>query len=98
MEVRINRKSWYGIPAVLLKDEKLSATDMLVFAVIDHYAYKDGKCHLTMKQIADALHISQITAKKSVSALEEQGYLSTIARTGTHGGTDIFVDYGKIEG
>lgn len=98
MEVRINRKSWYGVPAALLKDEKLSALDMLVFAVIDHYAYKDGKCHLTMMQLADALLVTRITAMKSVSKLEERGYLSTIARTGTRGGTDIFVDYGKIEG
>jgi hypothetical protein len=71
--------NWYAvITAKVLMAKDLSSTQKLLMALISNLSNEKGYCYASNKYLGECLDISQITASKNISDLEEKGYLSRV--------------------
>ena len=77
----MTEKTWYRVPVKLLRDNRLTASDIGVFAVIADRADGD-KCELSTAKIAEELQICKLTVKRATQKLEACGYIATERKPG----------------
>ena len=65
----------YHIPANVMLDEKLSPMSKLVFSIINALAKKEGFCWASSAYIAKLLNRSRVCISRSISELNERGYI-----------------------
>ena len=76
------RKDWIKMPMWIFTETKLSPTEACVLALlIDRAKLRNWSTQISLKEIAEQLNISNHTAQRAVSNLEEHK-LITIKRTG----------------
>lgn len=73
---------WYRVPDVILKDRRLTLSDVACFAVIADRA--DGaEAELTRAQIAELTELSDSSVKRAIQKLERLRYISVKRQSGT---------------
>lgn len=72
---------WYRVPDVILKDRRLTLSDVACFAVIADRA--DGaEAELTRAQIAELTELSDSSVKRAIQKLEKLHYISVQRQSG----------------
>lgn len=68
--------NYIKIPNMVLKNAKLTASDKLLYGILNSLAHKDNKITASNQFISDTLGLSVITVKRSLSVLKEQKYIT----------------------
>ena len=75
--------SWVRVPTQLLRDDRLTGSDVLVFAVIaDHDGSGEG-CKLSRAKIAEESGLSVSTVKRAISKLSGGHYIAAERSSGS---------------
>lgn len=74
------------IPEAVLYDERLSPTDVRVYGCLRRHADKaSGRCHPSHATIAEKIHTSARTVRRSIEVLVETGWVETTRRKNDEG-------------
>lgn len=68
--------NYIKIPNLVLKNAKLTASDKLLYGILNSLAHKDNKITASNQFLSDTLGLSVITVKRSLSVLKEQNYIT----------------------
>lgn len=77
----MTEKTWYRVPIKLLRDSRLTASDIGVFAMIADRADGDT-CTLSAAEMAAELNICKLTVKRAVIKLQDYGYIAAERKPG----------------
>lgn len=64
-----------SMPIDLMKDNELSPTDKLLYAIIDFHTYMKEYCWVTNTTLAKEINTSTRTIQRSLEILEIKGYI-----------------------
>lgn len=74
------------IPEALLYDERLTSTDVRVYGCLRRFADKaSGRCHPSHSTIAEKIHTSDRTVRRSIDALVDAGWVISRRRKSEEG-------------
>lgn len=74
---------WARVPASVLQNDRLSASDKLVFVALCAHADKQGRCFPRRSTLAEFTSLSTRTITTSISHLIDAGVITQQPRTGT---------------
>ena len=63
------------IPIEILKDEKLSDKEKIIYAIILYLSKENNYCYLTNKTISELLNVSITQVSKLVNSLKDKKYI-----------------------
>jgi DNA-binding transcriptional regulator YhcF (GntR family) len=72
-----DNKKHVQIPNGMTKEHRLTPNDILVYACIKSFDNPQAKCYPSIRKIAELASMSVPTVKKSIEALELEGYIKT---------------------
>lgn len=74
--------SWVRVPTQLLRDDRLTGSDVLVFAVVADHDTGEG-CKLSRAKIAEESGLSVSTVKRAISKLSAGHYIAAERSSGS---------------
>ena len=82
----MKNNNWFRTPYKLFEDERLTATDIFILSMLIDFAKVSENnttyiVTITQQKIIDILHLSRMQVYRSITNLENTGYIFTKERT-----------------